>query len=340
MGDKLMSSSECNKANEEIMRDRRSNDEDDGDQKQNGIENMTLEIGPFETKTTDEIISMLKYILKHDKSSETTKGFGLTALMKIRHKYQLQDIDKDDKIDAILNSFNNDKQIEVQQRSIEILSLFESTDNAARAKILKPMPVPKIERLFDESKSNLISPSLSDDDEDDSDESAESTEDDTDKSDDDKSDVSDSDKSDASDQSDSVESDTSSEKRRKRRSSRKKEKEEKRDKKRKDKKKEKAPVIPMLLGPDETESLPNTNGIKIDNVQSPMPARNGNDNISMNMNGNTKQSSNQMDDLLNFGSTSPPKQQQPKSNNSIDDLLGMGGGNSSSQQRSSNNSMD
>merc|ERR1712083_1293267 len=54
-GDKLMSSSECAKANEEIARDRGLNDEDDGDHKQNGIENMTLEIGPFETKTTDEV---------------------------------------------------------------------------------------------------------------------------------------------------------------------------------------------------------------------------------------------------------------------------------------------
>merc|ERR1712129_632435 len=324
-GDKLMSVSDCADANEELNKDKKNSDDDEESTgyKVNNIENMTLDIGPFEVKTTDEIVSMLKYLLKHDKSSETTKGFGLTALMKIRHKYQLQAIDKDDKIDAILNSFNNDKQIEVQQRSIEILSLFESTDKASRAKILKPMPVPKIERLFDESKSNALSPSLSDD-EDDSDESDESTEDESDKSDDEKSDVSDSDKS---DQSDSVESDTSSEKRRKRRSSRKKEKDEKRDKKRKDKKKDKAPVIPMLLGPDETESLPNTNGIKIDNVQSPMPSRNGNDNVSINMNGNgnNQSSSNQMDDLLNFGSTSPPKQQQqPKSNNSIDDLLGMG----------------
>merc|ERR1711971_970813 len=139
-GDKLMSNSECSEANEEIMKDTRSNDEDDGDQKQNGIENMTLEIGPFETKTTDEIVSMLKYILKHDKSSETTKGFGLTALMKMRHKYELKDVDKDDKIDAILGTFDNDKQIEVQQRACEILSLFENTDKSARSKILKPMP--------------------------------------------------------------------------------------------------------------------------------------------------------------------------------------------------------
>merc|ERR1719410_2428618 len=123
---------------------------------------MTLEIGPFETKTTDEIVSMLKYILKHDKSSETTKGFGLTVLTKMRHKYQLKDIDKDDKIDAILGTFDNDKQIEVQQRAIEFLSLFENTDKTARNKILKPMPIPKIERLFDESKSKKESPEESD----------------------------------------------------------------------------------------------------------------------------------------------------------------------------------
>merc|ERR1712154_627481 len=92
----------------------------------------------------------------------TTKGFGLTALMKMRHKYQLKDINKDDKIDAILSTFDNDKQIEVQQRAIEFLSLFENTDKTARNKILKPMPIPKIERLFDESRSKKVTPEESD----------------------------------------------------------------------------------------------------------------------------------------------------------------------------------
>merc|ERR1712083_382081 len=88
--------------------------------------------------------------VKHDKSSETTKGFGLTALMKIRHKYQLQNIDRDVEIMDILEQFRDDKQIEVQQRSVEFVSLFGCTDGDARKKILKAMPVPKIERLFDE----------------------------------------------------------------------------------------------------------------------------------------------------------------------------------------------
>merc|ERR1712019_247791 len=92
--------------------------------------------------------------------------------------------------------------------------------------------------------------------------------------------------------------------------------------------------IPVLLGPEET-----TNGPKIDDVQSPMPARNGSGNGSINMNGNSqpsKPSSNQIDDLLNFGSSSQPSQPAQKPNNSIDDLLNMGG----SSQPSTNNSMD
>merc|ERR1712012_838238 len=80
----------------------------------------------------------------------TTKGFGLTALMKIWHKYQSVNIDKDSKIMDILEQFRDDKQIEVQQRSVEFVSLFGCTDGDARKKILKAMPVPKIERLFDE----------------------------------------------------------------------------------------------------------------------------------------------------------------------------------------------
>merc|ERR1712048_474547 len=329
-GDKLMSLTECEEANDELMKDKRNgSDEEDSDHKMNGIENMTLDIGPFEVKTTDEIITMLKYMIKHDKSSETTKGFGLTALMKIRHKYQQQDIDKDDKIDAILESFEDDKQIEVQQRSVEFLSLFANTDQTARAKILKPMPVPKIERLFDESRNNLKSPRMSDDDTGSSGTETETETESEQKSDDDKSDVDkDTDKS----GSDSASSESSSEKRRKRR---KKEKEEKRDRKRKDKKKDRAPVIPVLIGPEETQ----TNGPKIDDVQSPIPARNGSGNGSINMNGNSQPSkppSNQMDDLLNFGSSSQPSQPAQKPNNSIDDLLNIGG----SSQPSTNNSMD
>merc|ERR1712113_963239 len=181
-------------ANEELEKDKRSamgmNDDDDDDDGINnahhGIEQMTMDIGPFETKTPDEIVSMLKYIVKHDKSSETTKGFGLTALMKIRHKYQMNDIDKDDKINDILKQFSNDKQIEVQQRSVEFLALFENTDQNARNKILKPMPVPKIERLFDESKGNLnVDNNQNDDDDDDISESSSTESQDDDDDDDD-----------------------------------------------------------------------------------------------------------------------------------------------------------
>merc|ERR1712217_111295 len=160
-GDKLMDRSECQEANEELEKDKRSghgmgmnDDDDDSDDAlrnaHHGIEQMTMDIGPFQIKTPDEVVAMLKYIVKHDKSSETTKGFGLTALMKIWHKYQSVNIDKDSKIMDILEQFRVDKQIEVQQRSVEFVSLFGCTDGEARKKILKAMPVPKIERLFDE----------------------------------------------------------------------------------------------------------------------------------------------------------------------------------------------
>merc|ERR1712217_928931 len=159
-GDKLMDRSECQEANEELEKDKRSghgmgmnDDDDDSDDAlrnaHHGIEQMTMDIGPFQIKTPDEVVAMLKYIVKHDKSSETTKGFGLTALMKIWHKYQSVNIDKDSKIMDILEQFRDDKQIEVQQRSVEFVSLFGCTDGDARKKVLKAMPVPKIERLFD-----------------------------------------------------------------------------------------------------------------------------------------------------------------------------------------------
>lgn len=85
-GDKLMDPSECQEANEELEKDKRSggmgmNEDDDDDDAINnphhGIEQMTMDIGPFKVKTTDEVVAMLKYIVKHDKSTETTKGFVL-----------------------------------------------------------------------------------------------------------------------------------------------------------------------------------------------------------------------------------------------------------------------
>merc|ERR1712113_46617 len=253
-------------ANEELEKDKRSamgmNDDDDDDDGINnahhGIEQMTMDIGPFETKTPDEIVSMLKYILKHDKSSQTTKGFGLTALMKMRHKYELQDIDKDDKIDAILSTFDNDKQIEVQQRAIEFLSLFENTDKTARNKILKPMPIPKIERLFDESKSKKVTPEESDY-EDDS--SSSSTEIGSEKSSNHNSGTdTGTDSGTDTDKSNSSTDDDSRRRKRSRQKEKEKEKNKKEDKKRRDKKKNSVPVIPVLLPPDETMSA--SNGIQ------------------------------------------------------------------------------
>jgi len=276
-GDKLMDPSECQEANEELEKDKRSggmgmNEDDDDDDAINnphhGIEQMTMDIGPFKVKTTDEVVAMLKYIVKHDKSTETTKGFGLTALMKMWHKYQLKNIDKDTKIMDILEQFRDDKQIEVQQRSVEFVSLFESTDEDARKKILKPMPVPKIERLFDQRTTEEKNDDSDDDDDDtDSDsseeeESASSEE----QSEDSESSSEEEDKSSSEDSlaSDSDDSKATRKRKRKERKKREKakkkaaeekekEKKRKKEEKRQRKKKKEAPIVPKLSGPDDME---------------------------------------------------------------------------------------
>merc|ERR1712087_57624 len=322
-GDKLLDNEECGEANEELAKDKRvlSEDDDDDDEMNNphhGIERMTMDIGPFARKSVDEVVAMLQFIVKHDKSSETTKGFGLTALMKIRHKYQLQNIDRDVEIMDILEQFRDDKQIEVQQRSVEFVSLFESTDQEARRKILKAMPVPKIERLFDERTKAEKKMDPDDQGTDTDTSSEEPTESDSEPSD---SEVEDSDSSDSSSEksksesddddldSDSDDSKTTRKRKRKERKKRDKERakkakqkakeeEEKKRKKaeKKKKKKEKSQdvVIPKLSGPDDA---PNGGDFSF---ASP-PEANGNSNM-MNGNQKPKAAPAPSNDLLNFPS--------------------------------------
>jgi len=164
-GHKLMDPAECEEANETLQRPHRDDgdhgDDDDDDEEgdgdgdavefaQRGIESMTRDIGPFRVLSADEVVAMAKYIARHDQATAVTKGYALTALLKLRHKLEGLSVDRDEKITSILEHFRDAQQIEVQQRSVEFVSLFSATDWGARQKILKPMPVPKIERLFDQ----------------------------------------------------------------------------------------------------------------------------------------------------------------------------------------------
>eukprot|EP00485_Elphidium_margaritaceum_P010051 CAMPEP_0202691722 /NCGR_PEP_ID=MMETSP1385-20130828/6356_1 /ASSEMBLY_ACC=CAM_ASM_000861 /TAXON_ID=933848 /ORGANISM="Elphidium margaritaceum" /LENGTH=1117 /DNA_ID=CAMNT_0049347167 /DNA_START=82 /DNA_END=3435 /DNA_ORIENTATION=- len=364
-GDKLMDETECQEANDELLKDRNGDDDEDGVNASNRellsphveIEQMTKNLGPFEAKSADEIISMLKYIAKHDKSTESTKGYALTALMKLRHRYELNDVDRDDKIDKIVELFQDDKQLEVQQRSVEYLAMYENTDATARNRILKPMPVPPIERLFeskseekgkddeDEFGADMDSDSepektkkrdgdSDDDDEDESDEEEESEEEEDEEEDE-------SDEDEDEEDSDSSDSDDKRKKGKKSKKAKAKEKEKKKKEKEKEKgkgkkkkgKKSDAPSIPVLLGPDETLAAPSSNGPPApvqSNVVSAAPVLLTN--VDNNLNHNHLNNGSKVDDLLNFGSSSVPANNVPPPSNNgggvdlLADLMGGFGG--------------
>lgn len=328
-GDKLMDDSECQDANDELMKDKQANDDDEFNNKAVGsphyeIEQMIMDIGPFQTKTADEIISMLKYIVKHEKSTETTKGYALTALMKIRHKYEAINIDKDDKIDAILEQFQDDKQIEVQQRSIEFLSLFENTDQDARTKILKAMPVPKIERMFEQSKSNLLDSKFDDEDDDEDEEESEEEADEEEEEEEEESEEEKSDEEESEEEEEDSDEESESDDRRKKkgkhkkdkkRKEKEKEKEKEKDKKSARKKKKDKPVVPMLSGPDDFGA----NGSEKKQVSAPS---NVNNNVNHVNGGNDSKAAGV--DLLNFGGMGamPATSTQQPAQQAAPDLLG------------------
>merc|ERR1719249_536627 len=276
---------------------------------------------------------MLKYIVKHDKSTETTKGFALTALMKIWHKYQSQNIDKDSKIMDILEQFRDDKQIEVQQRSVEFVSLFGCTDGDARKKILKAMPVPKIERLFDErTKAEKKTDSDTDPG---NDTDTTSTDTDTEPGTEEEpssgseSSSSETEKSSSEDSLASDSDDSKNTRRRKRKARKKrdkekakmaKKKEEEKQKKRAERKKKKKKsevevVVPRLSGPDDVEQ---TNG-GVDAFDTPTKPNGGAHGNAMTNGGQQRQPPPTQDvglgNLLDFPPAAPQPAAAPPSNN-------------------------
>ena len=107
-GDKLLSQAECGEANECLTSGeseaKHMNSDDEGEEESSTIEKMTKDMCLLGVKTADEVVAMLKLVVK-------------------LHKYQAAGVDRDDKINGILGLVKSDKQIEVQQRAIAHFNL-------------------------------------------------------------------------------------------------------------------------------------------------------------------------------------------------------------------------
>ncbi|XP_051984705.1 AP-1 complex subunit gamma-like 2 [Xyrauchen texanus] len=93
------------------------------------------EITPVQV-TEDDVLDALKTVLQSHMSSPTTRGFALTATMKLSTRIT----ENVDRIRSIVSIYGSCIDLELQQRAVEYNALFKKYDHM-RAAVLERMPV-------------------------------------------------------------------------------------------------------------------------------------------------------------------------------------------------------
>ncbi|XP_072219208.1 AP-1 complex subunit gamma-like 2 isoform X2 [Leuresthes tenuis] len=86
--------------------------------------------------TEDDVLDALETVLQSHMSSPTTRGFALTATMKLSTRIT----DNVDRIRSIVSIYGSCIDVELQQRAVEYNALFKKYDHM-RAAVLERMPV-------------------------------------------------------------------------------------------------------------------------------------------------------------------------------------------------------
>ncbi|KAM4551411.1 AP-1 complex subunit gamma-like 2 isoform 1-T2 [Odontesthes bonariensis] len=86
--------------------------------------------------TEDDVLDVLETVLQSHMSSPTTRGFALTATMKLSTRIT----DNVDRIRSIVSIYGSCIDVELQQRAVEYNALFKKYDHM-RAAVLERMPV-------------------------------------------------------------------------------------------------------------------------------------------------------------------------------------------------------
>ncbi|KAM6948393.1 AP-1 complex subunit gamma-like 2 [Aplochiton taeniatus] len=86
--------------------------------------------------TEDDVLDALETVLQSHMSSPATRGFALTATMKLSTRI----IDNVDRIRSIVSIYGSCIDVELQQRAVEYNALFKKYDHM-RAAVLERMPV-------------------------------------------------------------------------------------------------------------------------------------------------------------------------------------------------------
>jgi len=82
-----------------------------------------------------------------------TKAFVLTSLLKLMTRVSKQN---QEKISSIINEYNDNIKLELQQRAVEYMNVMKQTQENTRSEILKPMPVPDIAKLIPKDEMGQI----------------------------------------------------------------------------------------------------------------------------------------------------------------------------------------
>lgn len=84
----------------------------------------------------DEVINVLEKVLTHNYSTEVSREYALTSLMKLSSRFRTSA----GRIKAVIDGYGGSTHVELQQRSVEYSNIFSKYDNL-RSALLEPMPL-------------------------------------------------------------------------------------------------------------------------------------------------------------------------------------------------------
>lgn len=111
--------------------------------------------------TEDEAVTFLEKVLYNNNSYEVTKEYAITALMKLTSRFKTSI----EKIKKIIEIYGRSTNVELQQRSVEYMSVFKKYDHL-RPALLENMPLIESSRSKsvignDEEQGNLLESDVS-----------------------------------------------------------------------------------------------------------------------------------------------------------------------------------
>lgn len=84
----------------------------------------------------DEVIDVLEKVLTHNYSTEVSKEYAMTSLMKLTSRFRTSV----GRVKAVIDAYGGSTHVELQQRSVEYSNIFTKYENM-RSALLEPMPL-------------------------------------------------------------------------------------------------------------------------------------------------------------------------------------------------------